>query len=128
MRTFPIVRGLIIVLGFTWGVPLLSFAVLMSASSVQHGALMNASFGLVLTWTYLFLPHANLFPTLFGAGTAIGLSLTQWTLTGIVVGHLTRSMTHWRAAVVAILSIAAVSLTLHALIRVAGYRVIVEGP
>lgn len=128
MSTFPIFRGLILVLAFTWGVPLFSLAVLKTAEGFHHGGLMNAGFGLVLTWTLLFLPHLAVVPVPYGESTAIVLALSQWAITGAVVGHLTRSLGHLRALIVAIISVAALSLATHAVIRAIGYRVIVEGP
>ena len=121
-------RGVIIVLLFTWGVPLISLATFYAANAAQHGFLMNTSFGFVLAWVFLFLPHVAIVPQLYSSGTAVGLALGQWTLAGIVVGQLTRSMGHRRTLVVAIIAIAALALATHALLRGVGYQIVVEGP
>jgi hypothetical protein len=122
---FPLLRGVIVVLVLTWGVALLSLAVLKAAGA---GRLGEVSFSILLTWVFLFLPHQQIFPTPIGNSTAFGLALSQWTLAGAVVGHLTRSMGHRRMLVVAIIATAAMSVAMHILIRIAGYEVIVEGP
>ena len=122
---FPLLRGVIVVLVLTWGVALISWAVLGAAGA---GRLGEASFSVLLTWVFLFLPHQQIFPTPFSNSAAVGLALIQWALGGILVGHLTRSMGHRRMLVAAIIGTATLSLAMHILIRVAGYEVIVDGP
>ena len=122
---FPLLRGVIVVLVLTWGVALISFAVINAAGT---GPVAEASFGILLTWVFLFLPHQQIFPTPFSNWAAVAVALSQWTLAGIVVGHLTRSMGNRRMLVVSVIATAVLSLAMHILIRVAGYKVIVEGP
>jgi len=89
---------------------------------------MNASFGIMLLWEFLFLPHLAILPEPFSFWTAVALSLGQWATAGLVVGHFTRSMSNRRTLTVAFIAIAVLSLAIHALIRVFGYQVVVEGP
>lgn len=53
---FPILRGLIAVLMLTCGVPLVSLAI-FHANRDYENFVMRISFGVVLTWMFLFLPH-----------------------------------------------------------------------
>ena len=125
---FPLLRRLIVVLVFTWGVPLVSVAIFHAVEDIQNNFMMNASFGVVLMWIFLFLPHLAIVGAPFSPPTAVALAVGQWVSVGVGVGYLTRSMTHWRALFVTIIAIAAVSLAIHVLVRVVGYHVIVEGP
>jgi hypothetical protein len=125
---FPLLRGLIVVLVFTCGIPLISLAIFRAAEGVQHNFMMNTSFGILLMWIFLFLPHLAIVGAPFSTAMAVALAVSQWASVGVGVGYLTRSKSHWRALPVAIIAIAAVALAAHALIRVVGYRVIVEGP
>jgi hypothetical protein len=127
-RRFPLIRGLIVVLVFTCGVPLVSGAIFHAAKGVQHNFMMNASFGIVLMWIFLFLPHLAIVGAPLSTATAVALAVGQWAGVGAGVGYLTRSMSHGRTLLVAIMAIAGVSVAIHALIRVVGYLVIVEGP
>ena len=125
---FPLLRGLILVLCFTWGVWLVSLAISVAGNAAQLGALMSASFSIALLWGFLFLPHSAIFPHPFSEWTGIELALSQWVIAGLIVGHLTRSMSNRRTLSLAFIAIAALSLAVHALIRVVGYRVVMQLP
>ena len=121
-------RGLLIVLGVVFGPIVVGRALIPIALSLAFSGLANLSFGVVIIWSYLLLPHLWIVRAPVSVPGLVTIALVEWALVGLVVGRLTAGRSFLRTLAVVGVSLVFVGAATHLTLRALGYHVIAEGP
>jgi hypothetical protein len=121
-------RGLVVVVAIAFGPVFLARAGIPLAATFGAGDLANLCFGVMLFWAALALPYLGLSSVVMGQSTAYAVALVQWSVVGLLVGHLTSKRGLGRTLLAGLASVLFFGPATHLALRALGYQVIFEGP